>query len=169
MTIYYILAYTEEDANWSLKCIQMASYYPSHQGLTAFCASLKEQAKTFFKIRYGLSVILSDGHCSLLISTAALNGMEYTLILGTLAHIATARIAKGILQGTWQHASLHMLKMLRKTVTARVQQTKFQIKFSGTVCLPIPILHSRRTVQYLLITAHFSSMSLFQDKHKPSF
>lgn len=83
-----------------------------------------------------------------LISTAApKNGTEYTLILCMLAHTATARTAKGILLGTWQHASLHMLKTLKKTVTARVQQTKFQIKCSGIVCLPISMLPSRRKVQ----------------------
>jgi len=69
-----------------------------------------------------------------LINAAAVeNGTEHTLISCMWADIATAHQAEGILQGTWQHALAHMLKILRKTAAARVQQTEVQTTFSGII------------------------------------
>lgn len=91
----------------------------------------------FFKkpLRYVLSLILpqTDTLVFLTDAVAVENSMEHTLISCVWACIATAHEAEGILQGIWQHASVHMLKILRKTVTARVQQIEFQMKFSGII------------------------------------
>lgn len=110
-----------------------------------------------------MSVILPqmDTVVFLINAAAVENSTEHTLIPCMWAHIATAH-REGILQGKWQHASVHMLKMLRKSVTARVQQIEFQTKFSGTIfSLPIPTLPSHHKGKQLLIKMYFSNMSLF--------
>lgn len=63
-------------------------------------------------------------------AVAVENGIEHTLISCMWAYAATDQRAEGISQGTWQHASVRMLKILRKSVTARVQQMEFQMKFA---------------------------------------
>lgn len=84
-------------------------------------------------IHYVSNPATMDTVAFLINSVAVQNGMEHTLISCMWAYIATDHRAEGILQGTWQHASVHMLKILRKSITARVQQTEFQMKFSGII------------------------------------